>query len=450
MPGKDESPISASESPDRREFVRLAGIGLGAICIGESLTNIRHIWASGPDDYLSGRRLYQDIVTYCNLGEHRTGTKEDLITRDWLTAQLKQAGLKVETHPFSTWQFFVDKVSLRVEGKAIEAFPLWQPQATAKPVEAPLVLAGDDADQSAASLKGGVALIRFGAVAGGGTAALQSLKAAAAAGAVGAVGIYETQSGELFGHNLYQPMPLPTVVAGAKDFTVLKQAAERRAKASLLIAGKADPQAQAFEVVGKLERGKKLIVISTPYSAWFRAAGERGPGIALWLALARWAAQRKTETSYLFVASSGHELRGAGITSFVEHHAPKPDAVHCWCHLGASIAAYDYERTPSGFKKLNRASNACRLMTNRNEFLPILTAAFQGVAHLKPTYNERPAGELILMVQKGYRAFGFAGSHPYFHAPNDLPEIATGPEILEPVAQALVKTMTTIEMEVAR
>jgi hypothetical protein len=279
---------------------------------------------------------------------------------------------------------------------------------------------------------------------------LQSLKTAAAAGAVGAVGIYETQSGELFGHNLYQPMPLPTVVAGAKDFAALKQAAERGAKASLHIAGRADPQARAFEVVGKLDRGKKLIVISTPYSAWFRAAGERGPGVALWLALARWAARRKSDVSYLFVASSGHELQGAGITSFVEHHAPKPEQVHCWCHLGASIAAYDYERTPGGLKKLNRASNACRLMTNRNDLLPVLTDAFQNVERLKPQFNERPAGELILMAQKGYRAFGFAGSHPYFHAPSDLPEIATGPEILEPVGQALVKALTTIEMEAAR
>ena len=376
----------------RRAWLRQAGAGLSlALFKGNPGTTDPHASQTGAvaPEFLSGQRLYQDIVTYCNIGEHRTATREDLKTADWLAAQLKYVGLKTESHPFTAWQFFVDKVSLKVNGKSIEAFPLWQPQATAKPVEAPLVYAGDGAGQSSAALKGSIALIRFGAVIGGGPAALQSLKAAAAAGAVGAVGIYETLSGELFGHNLYQPMPLPTVVADAKDFPALKQAAERGAKASLLIAGKADPQAKAFEVVGKLERGQRLIVVSTPYSAWFRAAGERGPGIALWLALARWAARRKSDVSYLFVASSGHELQGAGITSFVEHHAPKPEQVHCWCHLGASIAAYDYERTPGGLKKLPRASNACRLMTNRQDLLPILTDAFQnGGCQMNPIREE--------------------------------------------------------------
>ena len=87
-------------------------------------------------------------------------------------------------------------------------------------------------------------------------------------------------------------------------------------------------------------------MISTPYSAWFKAGGERGPGVALFLALARWAAKHPTEDSYLFVASSGHELGGAGIKSFMDKYAPPPDQVTCWLHLGASISAYDWEKTP--------------------------------------------------------------------------------------------------------
>ena len=71
----------------------------------------------------------------------------------------------------------------------------------------------------------------------------------------------------------------------------------------MILDGKYQADAEAYEVIGKLNRGKKLVVVTTPSSGWFQCAGERGAGVALWLGLARWAARQKTDFSYQFVAS---------------------------------------------------------------------------------------------------------------------------------------------------
>ena len=402
---------------------------------------------TAPAKFLRGEALYSDVLAYCGLGEHRTATKEDIKTSEWLAEELDRAGLKTDFRPFTVQQFFLDKVNLEVDGKAVEVFPLWPPRATGPiPIQARLAQATIESSSGklSASLKGSIALAHFGPP----SVRLQPERLIAevvAAGAIAVIAIYETVSGDLFAHNLHQSLPVPVVVAGTKDETALNHAARRGAPVTLQIEGREEARTQARNVVGRLERGKRPIVISTPYSAWFKAGGERGPGVALFLALARWAAKHPTENSYLFVASSGHELGGAGIKSFMDKYAPPPDQVTCWLHLGASISAYDWEKTPQGMKKLDRAFSKRRfLTTNRQDLMPLLARAFQPLPDWRPLLTERAVGELTLMFQKGYRAFGCGGAHPYFHSPNDTPE-TTGPELLEPVGQALTKALAAVE-----
>ena len=59
--------------------------------------------------------------------------------------------------------------------------------------------------------------------------------------------------------------------------------------------------------------------------------------------------------------------------------------------------------------------------------------------------NKLKAGEILLLAEKHYPYFGFAGGSVFHHAPADMPERTTGPELLEPVGRALVKALTTIE-----
>ena len=437
----------------RRQLLHNSVVAMGAVLLSQHVIDCSKIFAQEKSQeqvatrFLKGDALYKDVVTYSELGEHRTATSEDIKTSEWLAGELGKAGLKTEFHPFSVRQFFLENVSLQVDGRSFGAFPLWPPHATGPtPIQAPLVQADTEpaAGRQAVSLRGSIALGHFGLP----SVRLQPERLIAklvAAGVIAVVAIYETVSGDLFAHNLHYPLPFPVVVAGTKDEPALNHAAKRGAQATLRVEGREDADAQARNVVGRLERGKRQIVISTPYSAWFKAGGERGPGVALFLALARWAAKRPTENSYLFVASSGHELGGAGIKSFVGKHAPPPDQVICWLHLGASISTYDWEKTPQGMRKLDRVFSKRRfLATNKQSLVPILARAFQPLPDWRPILTERAAGELMLLFQSGYRAFGLSGAHPHFHSPNDGPE-ATGPELLEPVGQALTKALIAVE-----
>jgi hypothetical protein len=126
--------------------------------------------------------------------------------------------------------------------------------------------------------------------------------------------------------------------------------------------------AKPFETIAN-EQEEIHHVISTPSSGWFHCAGERGPGIAIWLALARWSSHRESTVRYTFVASSGHEIGEQGMRSFLASQAPRPSEVDIWLHLGASIAARGTTR---------------RLMTNRREWLPVLTRNFRPFADLQP------------------------------------------------------------------
>ena len=59
---------------------------------------------SGP---LSGAKLYADVISYYNLGEHRTASEVDLRTSQWMLEQLRAAGLKATLQTFPLRQFSV-------------------------------------------------------------------------------------------------------------------------------------------------------------------------------------------------------------------------------------------------------------------------------------------------------------------------------------------------------
>src|SRR5262249_25482383 len=122
--------------------------------------------------------------------------------------------------------------------------------------------------------------------------------------------------------------------------------------------------------------------------------------------------------------------------------APSSDRVACWLHLGAGIAANAWEETATGWKRLQEPDSRRSLMTSP-DLVPLLTSSFAGLAGLTPTVG-RAVGELEQISKAGYRAFGIAAAHRFHHTPADSPEM-TGPEILEPVGKALVRTLEAIE-----
>jgi hypothetical protein len=151
---------------------------------------------------------------------------------------------------------------------------------------------------------------------------------------------------------------VPIVCVGGKDVAALEAAATKNSLAEIILQGKDEPNAEAKNVVGKFGNGKKLIVVSTPQSGWFRCAGERGAGVAVFLGLARWTTRQKSlDANWVFVSTTGHEFSGMGMKAFLKELAPKPKDVFAWLHLGANVAVWNYEQTAQGLKKSGKVES---------------------------------------------------------------------------------------------
>ena len=399
---------------------------------------------SAESNSLAGEKLFRDVETYYNFGDHRTATEADLKTGEWLRGRLRAAGLQAEFFNWTLDHFFLDRCALTVDGKQIESFPLWQPKATAvSGVSAPLTAFAPAINDAA--LKGRIVL--FGSEFFGSQPPwrIEWLERAARAGAVGAI-LIPARGNRLAAQNARpayaeKRLPLPALIVAGADEAALKAAAEKHSAAELLITGRYEANAKARNVTARLNRGRKLIVVSTPISGWFGCASERGTGVALWLALAEWAAARKSETSFLFIGNSGHELDNLGADKFLQSpRAPKPADVTLWIHLGAGIASREWERAGAGWKPATGFRPG--LLGTKEQFIPLLKESFTGLP-----YTPNPArilGELKEVMDAGYPAFGLIAGTVFGHTRGDKPD-STGPELLEPIAKALVKTIEAVE-----
>src|SRR3546814_4139723 len=85
-----------------------------------------------------------------------------------------------------------------------------------------------------------------------------------------------------------------------------------------LLDGKGGLRAAENVVARRVRDGRRWVVVSTPRSGWTDCAGERGPGLAIWLALAEWMPHAFADHSLLFVCNSGHEYENLGASHIVE------------------------------------------------------------------------------------------------------------------------------------
>jgi hypothetical protein len=230
---------------------------------------------------------------------------------------------------------------------------------------------------------------------------------------------------------------IPVLMLPARFRDRLEKAGRLNEVAELYIDGPGGTRT-ARNTIARAGKSGPWLIVSTPQSGWYRCGGERGPGIAMSLALADWAMRQRFENRLLFVATSGHEWTDAGAHLFHAHEAPKPDETALWVHLGASFAARDFQPSPSGLKPLERVSPQRTFMVSA-DMLADARAAYAGqpgLAEPTPASVAASAGELTLVLKEGYRSSaGFFGQNPHFHTALDVADMTT-PGIMEPVARA--------------
>lgn len=382
--------------------------------------------------YFSGDKLFATVTKYTSLGEHRTGTPTDFATSEWLGKELAGVGYEVKYFEFKLRQFFPESVTVTdAKGKTLQAFPFWYVKdSIAQTVEGVLTTQTTD-------VKNKVVLVNLGGDQPGQSEQklLKMLATIIDGGAKAVIGYAKNEVDEIAAINApkaAKPWAVPVVLVSAGDAVKLQGQEGKTVKVSVKGTFK---NVTARNVYGTIGHGEQYVVISTPISGWFSCGGERGPGIATWLALAKWAAAKKLPYTFVFTGNSGHELGGWGAKAFLEGGAPPVDKTRLWVHLGAGIATLAWQATPQGLVKQNTV-DAKRNFFYSQSVASSYEQAFKDVPGNKWSTRERSAGELVYVIEKGYpNVAGAAYSHPYFHMRSDDAS-KTSPAILEEVATA--------------
>jgi len=391
--------------------------------------------------FFEGNTLYSTVKTFVSLGEHRTGTPTDFATSEWLGKELLSAGYTVKYYEFPLKQFFLESASVSDKKKNVyKAFPLWYLSDSIK-LDTSGVLTTNSSNLEGVRNK--VVLLNFSFGAGGesGSNVIKKLNALIDAGATSVIGYTENEAGEIVAFNApkaAKPWKVPIVIVSPSDAKNLTGHEGQSISVSVKGTFK---NVTARNVYGTIGTGDQYVIVSTPISGWFNCGGERGPGVATWLALAKWAAAQKLPYTFVFTGNSGHELGGWGAKAFLEGGAPPVDKTKLWVHLGAGIATLSYQSTVAGLVKENKVDvkrNFFYSASIKDAFDP----AFKNVPGNKWEVKERAAGELVYVIEKGYaNVAGAAYSHPYFHTKADDASTTSAP-ILEEVALAFKNFIT--------
>jgi len=409
--------------PDRRQFLALTG----GIFLPVASVRSAHADSDGP---LSGAALYRDVEAYTAFGDHRSGGPADQATADWLSGRMTGLGYDCRFQSLDLPGFEIKACGFAAGGEFIPGFPVWPPVTlTSGQTALPVVI-----DPPAGmSFDGKVALITqalpwraempaedFARLQG-----LASQGAAAIAFCAGSPGL------GLYAYNAplpLKPLSCPAICVSQAGMLQLRAlASEGKAIGAICDAVAAEGRARNVIAMRKGDPGGKQLVVSTPMSGWFRCGAERGPGVALWLGLAAWAAAQEG-LSVTFAATSGHELGNAGMKEFLTAGAPAPEHTKLFVSLGANIAPRAQARPGMLSKQY--------LLFDLKAAWPVLRALGGGGRTLMPTFVSR-FGEVGEVAHAGYHPhFGFAGQNPDFHSPGDLAE-NTGPDELAAAAAGI-------------
>lgn len=392
--------------------------------------------------------LMADVETYYSFGVHRTAYDGDASTSAWLARSLSSLGFELENgHILEIRQFFPSDASIEDTRGRISAFPIWLPRPTApEGLTARLTLVTEDTPD--ADIRGSVAWLDPDARRASDRTVLDEKAIAAGAAAIifattdrGGRGLWAAVNTERRYVDVQRPVP--TLVFGSAEIERLRAGLGH--DVTVRLTGRMVENARAVNVVARrvVDEDADWIVVSTPSSGWFTNAGERGPGVAMLLALARWVAGRSPPVNYYFVANSGHELDYLGARRLHESgRAPPPERTRAWVHIGAQIATPPWHEGDHAYVPTDRVTTGTLQATK--DLAPLLADAFADLPMFTLRTDTR-IGEFRDLTEHGYRGLGIVGgSNPWFHVPGDDPR-GVSAETLADVTRAMAEALLAVE-----
>jgi hypothetical protein len=387
---------------------------------------------------LSEDLLSADVQRYDSFGEHRLGSPGAEAALDWMAADLTNAGLAVSQQRFVVGrQYGFERGRLTVAGFRIPVVPQWWP-----PLERSFVQQAGRVGTGSGDFHVLELPYDQGAYLSG------TQKEAIGRACAHAAALFlciRHPSGEIFTYNVAQQdaaWPVPVVLVAPVYLERLQPGYE----AVLTVEGTWQHNVPARNIIARTpRRSDRTVVVSTPVTSWFTSTGERAPGIACFLALARQAMARWPRHDLVFVATSGHEVGHGGMEQFLAREAPPAAETALWLHLGASLACHPCERHGERWRAVPGSGAMPRFALASDVTADLVSRHLGPGAGSVLTGASAAIGELREVQRAGYPRFaGMIGQNPLFHTPVDRAFVTSG-AILAPVQAAFEAMMDEID-----
>lgn len=383
-------------------------------------------------------RIAGDLARYVGFGGKASGGDGDTGVGGWLADELARAGFAVERQPISVPYFATHQATLTTGTDKAEVLP----QAIVVPtgaggVSGRLVRVGA-ATAASAEVRDAIVLAELPHAR---WSAIEPIRPIVASlfrrGARAVVLVTNGPTGKAIALNVDSARPPfagPVVVLAPERATPFLAGAERGDAAQLVVTGDGGTR-PAFNLIAKLERGRqRWLAVSTPRSGWFTCAGERGPGIAVWLALARWMPGAIRDRNLAFLCTSGHEYENLGMAQALPAAAIPPAQTDLWLHLGANVAARDWHDLVPPLRAMDSVDPQ-RILGVSPALIAQARRTFAGEPGLATPLSTDAGveGELKVLAKHFPRVAGIYGAHRFHHTAEDgaqclLPD-ALGPLI---------------------
>lgn len=383
-------------------------------------------------------QLIDAVRAYSAWPTHRTGSLEHRETLAWLAGRLRALGLAPQMDAFTIPGFRVRTVRLEIDGANVPADAYYYSGATG-----PTGVAGTLVGIGAEDLTGKIAVAHVPFAANFLAPALDDAMARAhTCGAAALLAITDGLSEHRVQKNVTpsaEPRGVPTLLVGPDDADAfLRRVGAGQARVRLDAAfAPIETHNLSAEIRGA---GKRTLVIWTPVTGWYACAAERGPGVAVLLALAgRFARMPEGErpARVLLAFTGGHELHHAGFEAWLDAQEAVLDGAR-FVHLGATLAAAVEHRT--------------RLFVRYPEPLRSRLAAVARKAGLDVDFAPDDApllGEQRNVVERGWPVLSYSGGHALFHTPADVPDATVDADAhsLERAAGAIARQVELLASE---
>ncbi|MBI1250498.1 MAG: hypothetical protein GC189_03395 [Alphaproteobacteria bacterium] len=383
--------------------------------------------AQDAEDFAPLSRIQDTLAFLDSVNDLQSGGDGQNALAARLSSALSSAGFQVATQTVQTPYFTATKTELSWSGGAVDVIPQAIVRTTPNGgARGPLRLWRDASDT--ARMRGAIALVVLPSARHSqlmSAAIRPRLDAVLAAQPAAIVLLTDGPTGETIALNAPFDAPhgnVPIATLGPKPGAAAIAAAISGDEATLRIEG-VGGRRESANIFGRLDRGEDVVVVSTPMSGWTRCVAERGPGIAAFEALARWAPAALPGKSLLFLATTAHEYDNAGGGAFLDSAlAPPRQRTALWAHLGAGFASRDAHDFGGHLLAPLPSVDPQRFLFAAERFIPALSAIFAGAPGLERIYPLQPnlGGELGEVVRHGYaNVFGLLSPHRYHHIAAD-------------------------------